>query len=47
MWRYDYFIEGIDDLSYRETIDFNVYKYGHLLIGFSLNNNIYILNGRN
>ena len=34
------FIEGIDDLGYRETIDFNVNKYGHLLIEFLLNSNI-------
>ena len=40
------FIEGIDDLGYRETIDFNVNKYGHLLIEFLLNSNMCILNGR-
>ena len=41
------FIEGIDDLSYRETIDFKVNKYGHLLIEFFLNSNMCILNGHN
>ena len=30
-----------------ETIDFNVNKYGHLLIEFLLNSNMCILNGRN
>ena len=41
------FIEGIDDLGHRETIDFNVNQYGHLLIEFLLNSNMCILNGRN
>ena len=41
------FIEGIDDLEYRETIDFNVNQYGHLLIEFLLNSNMCILNSRN
>ena len=40
------FIEGIDDLGYRETIVFNVNKYGHLLIEFLLNSNMCILNSR-
>ena len=40
------FIEGIDDLDFRDVIDFNVNKYGHLLIDFLLNNNMCILNGR-
>ena len=36
------FIEGIDDLGYRETIDFNVDMYGHLMIEFLLNSNMCI-----
>ena len=39
------FIEGIGDLGERETIDFNVNKYGHLQIELVLNSIMSVFNG--
>lgn len=41
------YIEGVDDIAHRNVQDYNVNKYGHLLIEFLLNSNMCILNGRN
>ena len=41
------YIKGVDNLSDREVVDFQVNKYGHILLDFLMNSNFCILNGRN
>ena len=41
------FIEGVDCVGERNVLDFNVNKYGHLLLDFLLSSNVCMLNGRN
>ena len=43
----DDFIRGIDDVIERDVIDFNMNRYGDLLIEFLINVNMCMLNGRN
>lgn len=40
-------IEGVDDIQCREDLDYNVNKYGHLLIDVLQSSNMCTLNGRN
>ena len=42
----DDFIRGIDDVSDRNIIDFNLNRYGKIFIDFLINTNMSILNGR-
>ena len=37
---------GVDNVHERNVVDYNVNKYGHLLIDFLLNSNMCMLNGR-
>ena len=41
------YIKGVDNLSDGEVVDFQVNKYGHILLDFLINSNFCILNGRN
>ncbi len=41
------FIEGVDDMSERDVVDYDVNAYGDMLIEFLISSNMCILNGRN